>query len=140
MLGDKVTVSYSVEPTEKELYEESRRLKFMAREKRKIREAREAADLKARQDALEEQRRDAADRKVEVDIEYKKDLDNRIRLAMTNLAACMKEQGLAFEAPSMFDTRKYLNAFSILDVSKSDPARSGARIQIRTMHNGFNWD
>lgn len=79
-------------------------------------------------------------RKRDADTEYKAELDNRIRLAMTNLAACMKEQGLAFEAPSMYDTRKHLNAFNILDVSKSDPARSGARIQIRTMYNGFNWD
>lgn len=127
--------------TEKELYEESRRLKFKAREARKLRVEREAKYAKDREERLRFEKA-ARIKKAEEDAKaYKIALDNRIRSALVETAKIFKLNNLAFEAPSQYWYNQDLkNSFNIIDTSQSDPVNGGKKIKINTVWNGFQWD
>jgi hypothetical protein len=125
---------------EQALYEASRALKFKAREKRKLRVERERKGKEAVAVAAAK----IKEQSLKEDAKYKEDLDNRIRKAMFEFAATVKKYQLAFEAPlwdgySWGGDTEYKDVFKLHDTYRGDPARSGKLVQIRTMHNGFNW-
>lgn len=131
-----VAVEVTVRNEEQALYDASRALKFKAREMRKKRVEREQ---KAENDLLKKKEEILAAHKKDNE-QYKKDLDNRIRNAMLEFANVLKRHDLAIDAPTRFDHITHKSALTVIDTSKSDPARSGRMIKIRTMWNGFNWD
>lgn len=128
-------------PKEKEdrLYKESRSLKFQAREMRKKRiekEAAEAARLKARQ----VERESIAKRAKEVLTEQAKtDRDNRIRKALLQMSATVKENKLAFEGPDDGAWRWSTSA-STKDAFYLIDRITGDKVLIKTRNDGFQWD
>lgn len=136
----------SIKNDEAALYNASRALKFKAREMRKLRMEREALAESGRKAREYAAKLDAKKQGEEDTKKYKEGLDTRVRKALLEMAASAKRYGLAFDAPASMpfpwetEGSQYKDAFSLIDIDRSDPARSGRMIKIRTMHNGFNWD
>lgn len=110
------------------LYQESRALKFQARELRKKRLKSETEE-KERLRIKAELAKSAA---LKAQADQKRDRDDRIRRAVLSFAEAVKKEGLAFDSPTWSNTR--MEAFTLLD------KKSATRIKIHTKWNGFEWD
>lgn len=110
------------------LYEESRSLKFQARELRKKRIERE--DRIKNEARIKAELAKSAALKAQAD--QKRDRDDRIRRAVLSFAEAVKKEGLAFDSPTSSYAR--MEAFTLLD------KKSATRIKVHTKYNGFEWD
>lgn len=124
---------------EKELYEQSRSLKFQAREMRKKRIEKEEYDLALFRKKQKEQKeidealakvRRAADEKA-----YKVELDARIQKVMFDFMASLKKNSLAFETAPTYGT--VAPAFKIIDQTWG---KGHCSTQIESVSGrGFQW-
>jgi hypothetical protein len=126
---------------EQRLYREAQALKFQAREMRKKRLAQEQRqfekDAEIRR-VLAKQREDEIIRKRQAEeAKARLDRDDRIRTALLKMSDIVKANGLAFDAPAGY---KWAFPIETKDVFVLHDKKTGDRVQIRTQHNGFQWD
>ena len=126
-------------PLEKEqrLYREAQALKFQAREMRKKRLKEEQATLQEREAEIARKKEAAELERRLKDKEVRIERDARIRTALLKMSDIVKANGLAFEAPAGY---KWAFPVETKDVFVLHDKQTGDRVQIRTQHNGFQWD